>query len=257
MTPTFIRSGHCRRLSMALITCLIGGCDSSQRIATTRDASSPLALLESVDATSPVARDTMYPASMSMWKYQIARPGREPEPLVRRQRSTDQWDATWMIEEGPDVDHIDRTQFIKVDEDSNLVMTAMIEFKDNAITLFDPPLVLAYASLSPRAPMKQTVAMRVMSLKNPEQRRESGTATQTIEYAGDQRLRTREGEHHAKKIVVSFHADLKLADAHETTTSYVVPGMGIVAEEATGEVKVLGIAGSKHSRTIVLVEMSK
>ncbi len=91
-----------------------------------------------------------------------------------------------------------------------------------------------------------------MDRDRPLRQRESGTATRTIEYVDDQVIRTPLGEFLAKRIVVEFVADLRLADARTTSTLYVVEGLGVVAEEREEEIKIFGVIGRPTRRTFLL-----
>jgi len=144
-----------------------------------------------------------------------------------------------------------RTQFVRADEQGNIVMTAVLEPDDHAISLFDPPLVIAPANLTSDAPQTSKAAMRVVDSKDPKKERENGTATRTIRLLGQKKVRTPMGEFTALKIGIDFSADLKLAKATDHTIIFVVPGRGIVAEVSQENVKVLGAFGKSKHRTIV------
>ena len=93
--------------------------------------------------------------------------------------------------------------------------------------------------------------MRVVDARRPGRLRESGTATVTVEYVDDQLLETPAGRFLAKRIVSRFVADLKLVHATTTSTTYVVPGVGVVAQQRVEEIKMLGL-GSPSRLTFVL-----
>lgn len=146
-----------------------------------------------------------------------------------------------------------RTEYLSVDAQGNVVMNAVIETKDNALSLFDPPMAIAFAELKPGEERRVESKMRVVDVKSRTHERESGKAVRTITYKSDQRIRTPLGDFDAKRVEVHFVATLKLANADEQSTLWIVPGMGIVAEQTTEEIKVLGLAGRKSTRTLLLV----
>jgi hypothetical protein len=144
-----------------------------------------------------------------------------------------------------------RTQFVRTDDQGNIVMTAVLEPDDHALSLFDPPLVIAPAKLTADAPQVFKADMRVVDSKDTKKEREKGTATRTIRLLGQKKVRTPMGEFAALKIGIEFSADLKLAKATDHTIIFVVPGRGIVAEVSQENVKVLGAFGKSKHRTIV------
>lgn len=147
-----------------------------------------------------------------------------------------------------------RKEFLSVDAQGNIVLHAVIEYKDKAVSQFRPPLVIAYSDLAAGEERRAESKMRVVDLNNRLKQKESGTAVRTIKYIDDQTIRTTLGEYRAKRIEVHFTADLKLADADERTTLWVVPGIGVVAEESREVVKVLGLAGKTKQRILTLLD---
>jgi hypothetical protein len=164
---------------------------------------------------------------------------------------TDRFEAGFSLSE-PGV----RTEFYREDDQGNIVMTAVHEAKDGAISLFEPPLVVAYRELPAQVKRTSKAAMRVMDAQDPTRQREQGRATRSMVYAADQRIRTPLGEFIAKRVEIHFRADLSLAKADERTTLFIVPapGPGNVAQRSSEEVKVLGAFGRTQQRTLVLTE---
>jgi hypothetical protein len=106
------------------------------------------------------------------------------------------------------------------------------------------------AVLPAQQPSTAHADMRVVDTENEKKVREEGRATRTITYVADQRIRTAHGEFDTKRIELHFRADLNLADVDELTVLFVVPGRGIVAEQSTETVKVLGF-GRPKKRTLI------
>jgi len=240
-------------LAVAALGLLVGGCATQPKIerqppepATTAKAV-PLELLEEAPPIgSASANEFGLLAAGSDQFNELADDGSIKSRTALTRESTEQFKAAVAAHEGSQ-----RTQFLREDEQGNIVMTAIIDRDDQAISMFDPPLVVAFRELPAGIEQKSQSAMRVVDMNNPSKQRETGTATRTMKYAANQRLRTPMGEFTAKRIDVHFTADLKLADADEMSTIFVVPGAGIVAERSTEQVKVLGAFGHTKRRTIV------
>lgn len=145
------------------------------------------------------------------------------------------------------------TEFRGIDNHDNITMPAHLDQDQNAISVFQPALIVAYAELPFGEKKTGEAAMRVVSARNTSHTREHGKAVRTIEYTADQLIQTPRGEFVAKRIEIHFEADLQMANADEHTTLFVVPGTGVVAEQSTTKVKVLGAFGSTKKRTVVLV----
>ncbi|MCI0676777.1 MAG: hypothetical protein L0Y42_13495 [Phycisphaerales bacterium] len=175
--------------------------------------------------------------------------GQAVEPLTFRREKTDQFGASMSLSEGSS-----RTQFLKKDEQGNIVMTAAVDHDEHAVSLFEPPMVVVYAELGAGESRTSESAMRVVDSNDHSKQREVGKARRTTTYAADQRIRTPAGEFTAKRVEVQFTADLGLADATEQSITFVVPQRGIVAERTIEERKILGAFGTKTRRTIVLAE---
>jgi hypothetical protein len=142
--------------------------------------------------------------------------------------------------------------FWRLDEDGNVLMTAHIDHQQNALTHFEPPLLLWPAELRPNETVTGESGMRVVDSRNPRKLRETGRATRTIAYIGNQRLKTPYGEYVAQRLESRVIADLRLADADERTVRFIVPGVGVVAEQTIEEVKILGAFTTTTRRSIIL-----
>ncbi len=157
--------------------------------------------------------------------------------------------AAWL--EGPGPSDL-REEFWWADGEGNVLLTAVIEHADRAITFFDPPLVVARARLDAGDPQVQQVSMRVVDLDDPSRPRESGTAVQKLEYIEDQRFRTEAGEMTAKRVDATFEAKLRLAQVRTVTSTWVVPGFGPVVRRTEHSVRSMGIPIRRQSRTLLL-----
>ena len=201
-----------------------------------------LHVLETQPPSCPVPAGDLYPMRAGQWIYDVD----GGNQIVLERSRTDRFGATWMTREGDQ-----RTEFWHLDDDGNIVLDATIDHEHSAISIFEPPLIIAYRELAPRQPRRDETAMRVVDLNNTETQRESGTAVRTIEYINDERIRTPTGEFLVKHIEVRFVADLQVANAVTDLTLYVVPALGVVAEQRRESVKFLGV-GVPKSRTLTL-----
>jgi hypothetical protein len=145
-----------------------------------------------------------------------------------------------------------RTQFLAADESGNIVMPATIDHADEAITLFDPPLVLAWAELAAGETRWQDVSMRVLDAANPRRTKESGQARRATTYVDNQRLRTPRGEVSARRIEIEFVGDLRVAEAREHIAWYVAQGEGVVMEQLDASISILGLANRRASHVLML-----
>ncbi len=208
-------------------------------------------LVEARPASGAVGADDLEPAPPGERRYLITAGDGAGGHLVRRREPTDRFGAAW-------VEHEDdlRSAYLRPDADGNALLVAVVSHRDGTVSLFDPPLVVAWKRLEAGPPKSQEVAMLVLDLADPARQRESGTATRTIEYVRDQRLRLPhgEGDLDARRVVVDFEADLRLANVRTMTILYVVPGLGPVVEERLEVIEVLGLPARLTRQTLVLAE---
>ena len=203
--------------------------------------------LESLPGGDPVEARDIYPLVSGEWSFAVTSGTGVGKHVAHRRQPTERFAARWInAEDGR------RTEFWRLDKNENIVMPALIDHQEGAITFFNPPLVVAYRDLPAGVPKHQEVAMRVVDLANPVRERETGRARRTIEYVDDQMLKTPLGQFATKRLVVDFTADLRLAEAQTSSTLYVVTGLGSVVIEQVEVIKVLGIPTRRRGRTLVL-----
>lgn len=237
-------SGFARPVLLAAIAgaLLTGGCASSSR-----DADLGYDLVAVSPASGTITPSDIYPLRDGAWSWQVTRGDKAGLRFQRRRAATSEYGATWS--ETADGGH---REFWTHDDEGNLVMTAVVEPGDQALTIFDPPMVIAYARLSPDGPRQQQVNMRVMDLKRPERMKDQGLATRTVEYVDNQLIRTPLGTMPVKRIEISFTADLGLARATNETTLLVYPAFGFVVETRVDRVTVIGIPLRHRDQTLVM-----
>lgn len=231
--------------SAAIVLC---GCQSSPRPIPT-NPSAPLAILETLPPGEPVQAQDLYPLQPGQWTYQHVENDEASELVTWTITTTDRFDSIVTLAKGKD-----RAEFWAASDQGDIVMPATIEHARNALTLFDPPLLIAPASLAAGEPCHSECNMKVVDSKHPDRGRESGKATRVLEYVDDQRIVTPRGEFRAKRVVVTFNADLRFADATKTGTYWVVPHTGVVAQEHSEDIRILGLLGESHYSRLALVE---
>jgi hypothetical protein len=199
-------------------------------------------------ATGPLAAEAVYPLRGGDWVYLVTEGDGSGDETVHHREATERHRAAW-------ADHQSdrRSEYWRPDDDGNLVMPVVVDHANNAVSMFRPPLVVAYARMEPGRTYEQEVRMRVMDARRPDRQRYLGTATQTIVYADDQVLRTPLGELVASRLSIHFSADLGSAGAKTTTTLWIVPGVGPVVLQRSQSERVLGIPVRGKSQTLVLV----
>lgn len=228
----------------AILTLAATGCQGTGGAG---DGGPGFVVLETRPAEAALVAADLSPTASGRREYRITRGNDAGALLVERRLATPAQSVTWI-----DDPRGDRRELWSIDAAGDVVMPAVVDVADGAITIFDPPLVIAPARLAPGQPWVQQTAMRVLRLDDPSQVRESGTAVQTIEYSDVSRIRTAGGDLDAARVTITFKADLRMADAQTVTTLYVASGRGPVVREWSESVKTLGITIRSAKRTMVL-----
>jgi hypothetical protein len=210
-------------MSAAITLLLLAGC------ATTTEKPG-FDVLSTGRPTEPLPADAVYPATGGDWIYLVTAGVGAGERLAHRREESGLYDATWSDREADR-----RSEHWRLDEAGNIVMPAIIDHDDHAITFFDPPLISAYSRLEPGRQYEQ-----------------SGTGTQTIVYVDDQVLKTPLGRLATKRVTVRFTADLKMAAAETITTLSIVPGVGAVVVKRRETVRLMGVLIRNRNQTLVL-----
>lgn len=206
-------------------------------------------ILATRPADGTVTPGDIYPLLSGEWTWLVTSGDDAGEHVVRRRGETETYSAAWSDDEDDR-----RSEYWGTDEVGNIVMPAVAEYGDRAITFFDPPLVIAYADLPASVEQRQEVTMRVMDARRRGRLKDQGTAVRTVEYVEDHRLRTALGEFETRRIMITFTADLRMAKAETNTTLYVAPELGPIVEERRETVKTMGIPIRSRNQTLVLVQ---
>ncbi len=225
----------------------VGGCSSAPQSKNNASAMSPFAVTATTPATRAIEAPALFPLEVGEEKFTVLdQDGEAEEAIVIRRESTSEHAASIASSEGER-----RTEFLKRNDDGSIALTAAIDRKENALTIFEPPLTICPSTLLPNQPFSSESAMRVVALDNPRKQREKGVARRTISYTGDATIRTPRGEEPAAQIEIHFEADLRFADADERTTLFVSHSRGLVVQESTEKVTILGAFPREIMRTLV------
>jgi len=213
-----------------------------------------LTIIDHSEPAQSITASEIYQAKEHTQRYRITA-GDKDGAIVRRETAeTDRFGADWVTVETllDDGEVVRATRYWSFTDDHAVVLHASIDHDDNAISLFKPPLIIAYPKLRPGDSMQQETRIRVVAADDPSRNKERGSVTQTTTFAGSSILRTSLGKITARRIIIEFQADMSMADATERTVMYVSDEHGIVAERRSRSVKILGMQGSEHHETLVL-----
>ena len=115
--------------------------------------------LETLPATGKVSVDDLYPTRSGRWSYLVTAGDNAGEEVVIRRVNTLGFATTWVDAPGES-----RGEFWRLDDDGNVTLEAVVSYARATISLFEPPLVVAYAGLAPATPRRHEVAMEVVDL---------------------------------------------------------------------------------------------
>lgn len=237
---------HIMLMSLLLAAALVQGCATPPRHTVPEDHFTQLGS-EPVDG--PVRAEDIFIRDEAELTYAVIDDDDDQAKRVKVTRApTSKHDATWSTREGEQ-----RTEYWTYDEQGNVVLTAVYEAGDQAISLFDPPLTFP-AVLEAGEVHEQQVSMRVIDADNAEIVKATGTGYRTIEYLDNQRIATPAGEMLAQRVAINFRAELGVATAKTKTMLFIVPGRGVVAEQTKETVAILGAFGRSSARTLVQIK---
>jgi hypothetical protein len=162
------------------------------------------------------------------------------------QRAASDFGATVAIEESGY-----RTEYLSRDDDGGIRLHAVHDETEHALTLFEPPLLLAPSLLQPGEPVESEAKMRILDARDRGKQRERGAATRTMTYTHDARLQVGQREVVAAQLEIHFTADLRFADADERTTMFVTRDGGLIVQHSEEKVTILGAFPRTRQRTLV------
>ena len=201
-------------------------------------------------ASGVVSAEEVFQLRAGVWAWDVSLGDDRGQSFERRRERTDEYDAAWVETEADG-----RREYWRHDADGNLVLTAVVAPADQAVTFFEPPMIIAYAELAPDGPREQKINMRVMDLVRPERTKERGVATRTVQYMDDRLIRTPLGTMPTRRIEITFRADLSLARVKNAATLLVYPSFGMVVEKRDDRVTVMGVPLRHRDQTLVLRKM--
>jgi hypothetical protein len=242
-------------LTIPVLVALLG-CATPDRLAS--EASPPFLVVAELPSSQPIRSSTLFPLEQFRCTFDIVLGGGAGETIAITRSPTTRFGAEWT-----DIEKDVLEEFYTITADGGIALVAAIDHRERVISRFNPPLISAPPSLAALTPLTQNVDMRVVELANPRRVRESGTATQTIEYLGMRLVRTSDLEFPAHCVSVQFEAKLQLARATRTSLCYYVDGVGLVAAEHHEKVVALGVFNREIHQTLLrsdlarLIEMSR
>jgi len=243
---THVRAGALLS-ALALVT-LLQGCKSAPSL----QPGAGLTIVRELPAEDVIGADTVYFDEPTNATYAVVAGEHKGTDRTFERRDTTKFGAS-VKEELSGA----RIEYLRRDEAGNVVLTAVIDHANNALSLFEPPLVVMPAELPRGKPFEARTAMRVVDSRIQSKEKERGSAVRTVEYIGKRLLNTPIGEIECVQLRISFTADLRMADAETLTMLYVAPEYGVVAEQWSEVVKVFGALTSEKGEVIVLASEPK
>lgn len=211
-----------------------------------------LQLKEIRQATEPLRASELVPNEPSVREYLATAGDTEGRVILQSIEHTNNFDAQWAIDSSGT-----RVEYRKIDESGNLVLTALVNHINGVVNVFDPPLVLAFDEMSPDESREVEAEMLVIDQRDPENIIDRGSATRSIEYTHDQLIQTPAGEFHARCLAIRFRAALEQTEIERTSTLFIVPGIGVVAEKSNERIRVRDLINREGAQTIVLTQLEE
>lgn len=136
---------------------------------------------------------------------------------------------------------VQRKQTLKLRADGAVLLAEEYNHAEGVEVVFDPPLEVLPARVEQGSESTGRGGMTVHPLGDRTRVRAKGAYTSASRVERAARIRTPAGEFIAWKIVSRLDADLGPSRVSNNTESWVVPGVGLVAERQREETKVIGI----------------
>ncbi len=143
------------------------------------------------------------------------------------------------------------TMLWSVSADGAVLLHAVDSHPDGATSLFDPPLLLAPIALAAGTEVSVESRMKIVGIANPDWQRDKGVGSRTVRYDHDEQIAWRGVSRRAKVVEVHFVAALGSAKADKTSTLWVVPGEGIVAERWQEKITILKVFTKSSEQFVV------
>ncbi len=229
-------------LIIAAFAALSAGCTTVTTTSTTAGAGDGIAMAGALPAEGSVAGADLLPG----------REGKESWTSKEGLLAPGTFEVT-TVADGAAGRHATRTADLEtarwsVTDRGEVVMHSVDSHPDKTSSLFDPPLLLAPASLAAGEERTVESSMRAVFTATPDRERDHGHATRTVRYDRDESIRWRGEQHRAKVVTVRFRGELGTATADRTSELWVIPGTGIVAERWTETLTILKVFTKKSSQ---------
>lgn len=139
--------------------------------------------------------------------------------------------------------------------DGDVVMIETTEYDRDALTTYDPPLIVMPGRLRPGSPFEQKVAMTVHPPKDRSAVRRKGEAHQRIELIGQQVVKTGSDSIEALHVKCEFNAKLSPAEVATVTERWYSTEhspVGFIAERYDESLKIMGVPSSSRGHLWLL-----
>jgi hypothetical protein len=240
------RTGRNLTLLTLLLACALVGCRSAAKSNEAAPAPFRVASFDAATHSLPAAAIWEFAPGESQFTQFGDDATRAPSAVTLLRRAISEFGAALAIEEQDF-----RTEYLSRDGDGNILLHAVLDEAEHALTLFEPPLLLAPPQVQPGEIVTSEAAMRIVDARDHRKQRERGTAKRTLTYVQDARLQTAGGESEAAQIEIHFTADLRLADADERTTLFVSRDDGVLVQQSEEKVTILGAFPRTTRRTLL------
>lgn len=140
--------------------------------------------------------------------------------------------------------------------DGALLLREVITHAEKSASIFDDGLPFAATLSMTERTLEGASDMRVLTLPKSTPRGR-GRATRSLRLAGEATVRIAGVPVETSVLDLVFDIELDVAKAHVTARLYVAEGQGVVAEERTEELRVLGIFPRKTVEHTVLTRLER
>lgn len=219
------------------------------------------------DAALAIEATTLVSMTPGVAHWRVVAGDRVGTELIQERTATDQLGAELAERWSRAGGSVDRgetpleTHLLRTTPDGAIVMPATLTHRDRATSEFEPALLMAPPELRANksadaggaaTPTTTTrVRMTVLEEDPPRRVKEKGSATRELRIVDRVAISTPLGDFDAIRVSIDFRAKLSMASVHEVATQYVVPGLGVVAEERREDVRAVGIFARTTEQTIV------
>lgn len=125
-----------------------------------------------------------------------------------------------------------------------------INHAEGVIVRIAPALLILPGALGVDEEFTQKARMTLPLISNPARLREQGAVTKSMRVEGWQRLEAEGGSFDCVRVRETHVSHLSLAKSERITTSWYAPGVGLIAQRYTEEVKALGLTVRSRARSI-------